>query len=105
VTGSGKVEDVSPPSTIVKWSVRRNDIAISVAQMETSDPLTSDTDSHLATLDGRDDVTDTSQCTTEVEPCQRMEMTEPQGTSPRVMTVILAYLLLNLGARIQYGTW
>jgi hypothetical protein len=60
VTGSGTVEDeVSAPSTVVNWSARRNDIAISVAQMETPDP--SNTDAKLATLDGTDDVTDTSQ--------------------------------------------
>jgi hypothetical protein len=81
VTGNGTVEDeVSAPSTIDNWSVRRNDIAISVAQMETTDP--SNTDAQLATLDGTDDVTDTSQCTAEVEPCQRMEMTELQGDFP-----------------------
>jgi hypothetical protein len=48
--------------------------------METPDP--SNTDAQLATLDGTDDVTDTSQCTAEVEPCQKMEMTEPQGDIP-----------------------
>jgi hypothetical protein len=44
--------------------------------METPDP--SNTDTHLATLDGKDDVTDTSQCAAEVDSCQRMVMTEPQ---------------------------
>ena len=37
----------------------------------------------MATLDGTDyDVIDTSQCTAEVEPCQRMEVNEPQGDLP-----------------------
>jgi hypothetical protein len=59
VAGSGTVEDeVSAPSTIVNWSARRNDIAISFEQMETPDP--SNTDAHLDTLDGTDDVADTS---------------------------------------------
>jgi hypothetical protein len=81
VTGSAMVEDeVFAPSTIVNWSATRNYIAISVVQMETPDP--SNTDAQLATLDGTDHVTDTSQCTAEVEPCQRMEMTEPQGDFP-----------------------
>jgi hypothetical protein len=81
VTGSGTVEDeMSAPSTVINWSATRNDIAISVAQMETSDP--SNTHAQLATLDGTGDVIDTSQCTAGVEPCQRMEMTEPQGDFP-----------------------
>ena len=78
MTGSVTVEDeVSAPSTIVDWSATSRDIAISVAQMELPDP--SNTDAQLATLDGTDDFTDNYQCTAEVEPCQRMEMTEPQG--------------------------
>ena len=81
VTGSGTVKDeVLAPSTIVDWSATRNNIPNSVTQMEPPD--LSNTDAQLAKLDGTDDVTDTSQCTTEVEPCQRMEVTEPQGEFP-----------------------
>jgi hypothetical protein len=63
-------DEVSAPSTIVNWNATRNVIAISVAQMENPDP--SNTDAQLATLDETDAVTDTSQCTAQVEPCQRM---------------------------------
>jgi len=81
VTGSSTVEDdVSAPSTIVDRSATRSDIAIAVAQMEPPDPP--NTEAQLATLEGTDDVTDTSQCTAEVESCQRMEVTKPQGDFP-----------------------
>ena len=69
------------PSTIVDWSATGDDIGFSVVQMEPPDPP--NTDAQLATLDGADsDVVDTSQCTAQVEPCQRMEVTEPQGDFP-----------------------
>ena len=69
--------------------------------MEPPDP--SSTDAQLGTLDGTDYVTDTSQCTAEVEPCQRMEVTEPQGDFPTCHDGE-SYLLLSLGATVQYGT-
>ena len=56
-------------------SATRSDIAIAGAQMEPPDP--SNTETQLTTLDGTDDVTDNSQGTAEVEPSQRMEVTEP----------------------------
>ena len=102
VTGSSTVEDdVFAPSTIVDRSATRSDITISVVQMEPPDP--SSTDAQLGTLDGTDYVTDTSQCTAEVEPCQRMEVTEPQGDFPTCHDGE-SYLLLSLGATVQYGT-
>ena len=81
-TANGTVEEEeSAPSTIVDWSATGDDIDIPVVQMEPPDPT--NTEATLATLDGIDnDVIDTSQCTAQVEPCQRMEVTEPQGDFP-----------------------
>jgi len=81
-TASSTVEDEETAlSTIVDWSATGDDISISVLQMEPPDPP--NTYAQLATLDGTDnDVIDTSQYTAQVEPCHRMEVTEPQGDFP-----------------------
>jgi hypothetical protein len=74
---SNKVEEEGPaPSTKVDWSATRTDTDFPDAQMET--PTPPNTGAQSATLDGTDDVTDTAECTTEAEPCQQMEMSEPQ---------------------------
>ena len=81
-TASGTIEEEdSAPSTIVDWSATGDDIGIPVVQMVPPGPP--NTDAHLATLDWIDnDVIGTSHCTAQVEPCQRMEVTEPQSDFP-----------------------
>jgi len=81
-TASGTVEEEeSAPAAIVDWRETGDDIGISVVQMEPPDPT--NTDAQLATLDGiENDIIDTSHCTAQVEPCQRMEVTEPKGDFP-----------------------
>jgi hypothetical protein len=78
VPGSDKAEDEgSAPSSKANWSATKNDIELPIAQMET--PASSKTGAQWPTLDGTDDITDNAQYTTEAEPCQLMEITEPQS--------------------------
>jgi hypothetical protein len=81
VAESYKLEDDGPaPATTVGGSATRTDTDYLDAQMVA--PAPSNTGAQSATQDGADDVTDTAQFTTEVEPCQLMEKTEPQGVFP-----------------------
>jgi hypothetical protein len=77
VAGNSTAEDeVSAPSTKVGCTETRNDNAISIAQMGA--PVPANINAQLAPLDGTNGVIDTDHCTAEVEPRQRMEITEPQ---------------------------
>jgi hypothetical protein len=81
VAESDKVEnDGSAPATTGGGSATRTGTDYPDVQMETL--ASPNTGAQSATQDGSDDVTDTSQCTAEVEPCQLMEKTEPRGVFP-----------------------
>jgi hypothetical protein len=73
-------EEETAPATAVGGSATRTDTDYLNAQVETRAP--SDIGAQFAMQEGSDDVTNTAQCTTEVEPCQLMEKTEPQGVPP-----------------------
>jgi hypothetical protein len=55
-------------------------------------------------LDGKeDDFIDTSQCTAQVEHCQGIEVTEPQGDFPTCHDGESRTLSISIGAPVQYG--
>jgi hypothetical protein len=81
VAESDNVEDEgSAPATTVGGSATRADTDYADEQMETL--ASPNTGAQSGTQDASDDVTDTAQCTTEVELCQLMEKIEPHGVFP-----------------------